>query len=140
LTAAGATERAVEQWLKAGRHAAERLADLEAIRHFDRGLAILPGLPEGPARDGREIELQLARGLSLLTTKGFAAAEAGQAYSRAHELAEQRGETRQLFMGVFGLWVSANGRGGMVECRKISLRLQQLTEAAPFSWSVGELG
>jgi tetratricopeptide (TPR) repeat protein len=71
----------------------------------------------------------LARGLSLRTTKGFAAAEAGQAYSRAHELAEQRGETRQLFMAVFGLWVSANGRGGMVECRKISLRLQQLTAA-----------
>ena len=33
-------------------------------------------LPEGPARDGREIELQLARGLSLFTAKGFSAVEA----------------------------------------------------------------
>ena len=63
LTAAGETERAVDQWLKAGQYAAARLAHLEAIRHFDRGLATLATLPEGPARDGREIELQLARGL-----------------------------------------------------------------------------
>jgi len=129
LTAAGDTERAVDQWLNAGRHAAERLAYLEAIRHFERGLAILPALPEGPARDGREIELQLARGLSLVTTGGFAAAEVAQAYTRAHELAEQRGDTRQLFMAVFGLWVSANGRGGMAECRKFSHYLQRLTAA-----------
>jgi tetratricopeptide (TPR) repeat protein len=129
LTAAGDTERAVDQWLKAGRYAAERLAHLEAIRHFERGLAILPALPEGPAREGWEIELQLARGLSLLTTEGFGAAAAAQAYTRAHELAERQGNQRQLFMAVFGLWVSANGRGGMLECRKISHRLQQLTAA-----------
>ena len=36
LTAAGDTERAVDQWLKAGQYAAQRLAHLEAIRHFER--------------------------------------------------------------------------------------------------------
>jgi tetratricopeptide (TPR) repeat protein len=30
-------------------------------------------------------------------------------------------------MAVFGLWVSANGRGGMLECQNISRRLEQLT-------------
>src|SRR4029077_7289710 len=40
LTAAGNAERAVDQWLKAGRHAAVQLADLEAIAHFERGLAV----------------------------------------------------------------------------------------------------
>ena len=37
LTAAGDTERAVDQWLKAGRHTAARLAYLEAIAHFEQG-------------------------------------------------------------------------------------------------------
>jgi class 3 adenylate cyclase/predicted ATPase len=129
LTAAGNTERAVDQWLKAGQHAAARSAHLEAIRHFDRGLAVLPSLPEGPARDGQEIELQLARGLSLFTTEGFVSGAGGEAYARAHELSEPLGDVRQLFMAVFGLWVSANGRGGMVECRKFSHRLQRLTAA-----------
>jgi class 3 adenylate cyclase/tetratricopeptide (TPR) repeat protein len=129
LTAAGATERAVDNWLKAGRYAAARLAHREAIRHFERGLAILAGLPEGPTRDEREIELQLARGLSLVTTEGFISTGAAGAYSRASELAERRGERRQLFIAVFGLWVAANGRGGMTECRQLSHRLQRLTEA-----------
>jgi len=121
------SERAVDQWLKAGRHAAQRLAHLEAIRHFERGLAILPALADARERDRREIELQLARGLSLFTTEGFVSAAGGEAYARAHELSERSGDARQLFMAVFGLWVSANGRGGMVECRQFSRRLQQLT-------------
>jgi predicted ATPase len=52
LTAGGDSKRAVDQWLKAGQYAAARLAHFEAIRHFERGLATLAGLPEGQARDG----------------------------------------------------------------------------------------
>jgi hypothetical protein len=129
LTGAGDTERAVDQWLKAGRHAAARSAHLEAIGHFERGLAALAALAEGPARNGREIELQLARGLSLFTAQGFMAAEAAQAYTRAHELAEQRGDSQQLFMAIYGLWQSANGAGKIFDCRRLSNRLQQLTAA-----------
>ena len=129
LTAAGNTERAVEQWLKAGQHAAARFAHLEAIGHCERGLAALAALPEGPIRDGWEIELQLARGPSLFTTKGFVAAEAAEAYTRAEELAERRSDPRQLFMAVNGLWQSANGAGMILDCRRLSNRLQQLTAA-----------
>ena len=131
LTAAGETERAVDQWLKAGRHAAERVAHLEAIRHFDRGLATLGTLPEGPTRDVREIELLLASGLAHFTAKGFSAAEAAQAYTRARELAERRGDVRQLFTAVYGLWQSANGAGHIRDCRRLSNRLQQLAAAEP---------
>ena len=127
LTGAGDTERAVDQWLKAGQHAAERFAHLEAIRHYERGVAALSSLPEGPARDGREIELQLARGLSLFTAEGFASVEAAGAYTRARALAEQRGDSRQQFMAVYGLWQSANGAGMIRECRRLSDRLLQLT-------------
>jgi tetratricopeptide (TPR) repeat protein len=127
LTAAGDTPRAVDQWLKAGRHAAERLAHLEAIRHFERGLATLPGLPGGPAKDGREIELQLARGLSLFTAEGYGSAGAAEAYARARQLAEERNDPQQLFMAVYGLWQSANGAGRVLDCRRLSNRLQQLT-------------
>src|SRR6516162_4778866 len=89
LTAAGNTERAVDQWLKAGRHGAARLAYLEAIAHFERGLGLLHSLPESPVRDGSEIELQLALGLCLYTAKG--AVEAKPPYMRALELAESSG-------------------------------------------------
>jgi predicted ATPase len=104
LTAAGNTERAVDQWLKAGQYAAARLAHFEAISHLERGLSVLSGLPAGLARDGREIELQLARGLSLFTAEGFISVAAAKAYSCARELAEQRGDARQRFVAVYGLW------------------------------------
>ena len=116
------------KWLKAGQYAASRFAHLEAIRHFERGLAELAALPEGSAQDRREIELQLARGLSLFTAKGFTAVEAAQAsYARAHELAERQGNQRQLFIAVNGLWQSANGVGRIFDCRRLSNRLKQLT-------------
>jgi predicted ATPase len=127
LTAAGDTGRAIDQWLKAGRHAAARFAHMEAIRHFERGLEAVAVLPEGLIRDGCEIELQLARGPSLFTAKGFGAADAAEAYSRARELAEQRDDAHQLFMALNGLWQSANGAGRILECRKLSNRLQRLT-------------
>ena len=75
LTAAGETEHAVSM-AEAGRHAAARLADVEAISHFERDLATLAALPEDPVRDGLEIELQLARGSSLFTAHGFNATDA----------------------------------------------------------------
>jgi class 3 adenylate cyclase/predicted ATPase len=131
LTAARDTESAVDQWLKAGQHAAARLAHLEAIRHFDRGLAILAGLPEGPARDRREIELQLARGTSLFTTGGYSSAGAPEAYARASELAEREGDPHQLSIAVYGLWQSASGAGRILDCRRLSDRLQQLTASKP---------
>ena len=55
------------------------------------------------------------------------AAEAAQAYTRARELAEQRGDSHQLFMAVYGLWQSANGASRILDCRRLSNRLQQLT-------------
>jgi hypothetical protein len=128
LTAADDTERAVGQWLRAGQHAAARSAHLEAIRHFDRGLAILPTLPEGPARDGHEIELQLGKGLSLLTAESFMSTKAAHAYTRARELAERREDTPPLFTAVYGLWQSTVASGMVVSASGLSNQLLRLTE------------
>src|SRR5262249_3714620 len=102
LTSAGDNEHAVEQWLRAGRYAASRVAYREAIAHLERGLAVLNSVAECPARDKQEIELQLALGLCLLTANGAAAGL--PAYSRAHELAERDGDSLQRFEAVFGVW------------------------------------
>ena len=104
LTGAGQTERAVDQWLKAGQHAAARSAHPEAIGHFERGLALLASLPERPDRDRQEIELQLARGVSLSTLKGFSSAEAAEAYTRARDLSEKEGKSIvcSFHCGVYG--------------------------------------
>ena len=126
LAAAGNTERAVDQWLKAGRHAASRLAYLEAIAHFERSLGLLHSLPESPVRNSREIELQLALGLCLHTAKGAVAAK--PAYTRALELAESGGEPQQRFEALYGVWQSINLSGGVTAASPLSERLLSMTE------------
>jgi class 3 adenylate cyclase/predicted ATPase len=126
LMAADDTERAVDQWLKAGRHAVARLAYLEAIAHFERGLGLLHSLPENSVRNGLEIELQLALGLCLLTAKG--AVEAKPPYTRALELAESHGEPHQRFEALNGVWQSTMASGGITAARPLSERLLRMAE------------
>ncbi|HEV7515266.1 MAG TPA: AAA family ATPase, partial [Thermoanaerobaculia bacterium] len=79
-TEAGLSERAVAYWLQAGRRAGERSANLEAIGHVERGLALLPGLPAGPERDRRELDLRTVLGAALVLARGFAVAEVEENY------------------------------------------------------------
>jgi class 3 adenylate cyclase/predicted ATPase len=150
FTAAGNNQRAVDQWLKAGQHAASRMAHVEALGHLDRGLALLLSLPDGPVRDGQEIELQLALGTSSITVNGMSAPRVGESYARAHELARKHGDQRQEFQALYGLWQHNSGSGRIVASRPLSERLLQVTEHASDSglrlqahhsaWTTGMLG
>jgi predicted ATPase len=126
LTAAADTERATHQWLKAGRHAAEQSAYLEAIAHLERGLGLLHALPERPDRDGCEIDLQLALAGCLLTAKGASGAK--QPYMRAFDLAESSGSQRQRFDALYGVWQSTNMSGGSAAAAPLSARLLRMTK------------
>jgi predicted ATPase len=126
LTAARDTERAAHQWLKAGRRAAEQSACLEAIAHLERGLGLLHSLPEGPDRDEREIDLQLALAGCLLTAKDAAAAKLP--YMRAFDLAESSSSPQHRFDALYGVWQSTNMSGGSAAAGPLSARLLSMTE------------
>src|SRR4029077_11479420 len=74
------------------------------------------------------IELQLAKGLSLLTTESFMSTAAAHAYTRARELAERLDDTAPLFTAVYGLWQSTVASGMVVGASGLSDRLLRLTE------------
>ncbi len=56
-TAAGCTEQAVAYWQRAGEHASDRSAHLEAISHFTTGIELLKTLPETPAHTQQALTL-----------------------------------------------------------------------------------
>ena len=126
MTAAGDTERAAHQWLKAGRHAAEQSAYLEAIAHLQRGLDVLHSLPESADRDKCDIDLQLALAGCLLTAKGAVAAKLS--YMRAFDLAESSGSPQQRFDALYGVWQSTNMSGGSAAASPLSTRLLGMAE------------
>jgi predicted ATPase len=104
FTEAGLHAQAVGYWHKAGQRAIERSAHVEAIAHLTKGLEALKALPDTPQRAQHELTLQLALGAPLQATRGYAAPERRQAYTKAWELCQQVGETSQRFPVLFGLW------------------------------------
>ena len=103
-TAAGCTEQAVHYWQRAGQHASDRSAYLEASSHVTTGIALLKTLPETPAHTQQALSLYIALGAALIMTKGHAAPEVEHAYTQARALCQQVGETPQLAPVLFGLW------------------------------------
>jgi tetratricopeptide (TPR) repeat protein len=83
------TQQAVAYLQRAGQQAADRSAYGEAITHLARGLELLPSLPESPARTRYELDLQIALGWALIATKGQAAPEVEQAFTRARASLDQ---------------------------------------------------
>jgi predicted ATPase len=71
LTEAGLPEKAAGYWLRAGKIAGARFANLEAIAHLRRGIEAVSGFPDGASKDRLELDLQFALGPSLIATQGF---------------------------------------------------------------------
>src|SRR5262249_35004747 len=102
-TEASLTEKAIHYWQKAGQRAIQRSAHIEAISHLRHGLALLETLPETSERIPREVDLLIALGASLIATKGHAAPEVEQIYSRAQHFCEYLDDPHQRFRVLLGL-------------------------------------
>jgi predicted ATPase/class 3 adenylate cyclase len=110
-TEAGLIEHALPYWQRAGQRAAQQSAHREAIAHLSKALEVLNLLPALPERAEKELDIQMAIGPAFMALEGWAAAEVGRTYTRAHELCQQIGETPKLFPVLYGLWRYYNTRG-----------------------------
>jgi class 3 adenylate cyclase/predicted ATPase len=96
-TEAGLTEPALSYWLRAGQRATTRSAYQEALRHLERGLALLETLPVSTNRDRRELDYLMALRVPLTAVTGFALNQDYEARSeRANVLAEKLGDVERL--------------------------------------------
>ena len=130
-TAAGCAEQAILYWLRAGQHASDRSAYLEAISHLTTGIELLKTLPETPEHTQQALTLHIALGAALQMTKGHAAPEVEQAYTQACALCQQVGETPELVPVLFGLWRFYVVRPQLHTARELGetlLRLAQRTD------------
>jgi predicted ATPase len=126
----GNTQKAVDYLQLAGQQATRRSANAEAIAHFTRALELLERLPNTAERIQQELTLQISLGAPLIVTKGFAAPEVGQAYTRARELCQELGDTPQLFPVLRGLAGYYLARGELQAARELAEQLLRLAESA----------
>ncbi len=110
-TKGGNTEKAIEYLQLAGQNAAQRSANIEAIRHLTQALELLHTLDDTPARAQRELVIQMQVGAAQMVTGRHGTKEAKITYSRAEALCRQLGdrpEVTDILLGicVYHFWQS----------------------------------
>jgi len=113
----------------AGDAAARRHAYEESIDHYRAALALLDARPPGAARDGEELELRVALGLSLTSTQGFGAPDVEATYKRALELCNRFGEPPQLFPVIEGLHSFYTMRGELLLGYDLAQQMHRIAES-----------
>jgi class 3 adenylate cyclase/predicted ATPase len=103
-TEAGWVEKAIDYLLKAGQHAVARWAMTEAVTQLQKGLDLLSAVPDGAARQQKELNLRITLGHALLATKGYGAPEPSELFTRARQLCEQLNQPSQLAPVLYGLF------------------------------------
>ena len=96
--------KAVAYLTRVAEKAARHSAHVEAISHLTQALELLQRLPATPERNQQELSLRIALGASLIATKGYAAPEVAQTYTRARQLCQHLDDPQQLFPVLRGLW------------------------------------
>ena len=128
LTEAGLLEPAIRYWHEAGRRAAQRSANKEALDHLQRALSLLQLQPDGKERRVRELALLSTLGPVLLAAKGFADRAVEETYHRGRELCQEVGDAEQLVTVLRGLWAFHLVRAEVDASRKVAMQLVSLAE------------
>lgn len=120
--------RALKYLLQAAGNAIRCSAHHEATDLARRGLEVLKSLPDSPERAQQEITLRMILGVSLMTIKGFAAAEAEEVYERGRELFWLKGPSPELFYMLWSLGLYYQFSAELRSSLEISDQLLQLAE------------
>jgi len=137
-TEAGFMAQAIPYWQRAGQHAVERSANLEAIGHLTKGLDVLATLPETRERTQQELALLTTLGPAMIVIKGYGAPDVEATYLRARELCQQVDDPAQLFPVVRGLWNRYLMRAEHQQARELGEQLLSLAHSLHDSASLVE--
>ena len=129
LTQAGLFEKAAGYWLRAGKKAMMRSANLEAIAHAQRGIEASRHLPDGTDKDRVELDFQLVLGPCLIVTQGPASNTSMATFSRARELCEHLEGPPEQLQVMFWLTTASVIRGELPLAEENIAILLDLAEA-----------
>src|SRR5262249_46163682 len=129
-TVGGWVEKAVDYRLRSGKQASARGAMAEAEAELRKGLDLLSTLPDSGARQEQELNLQITFGTTLLATRGYAAAEAGEAFEHARQLCQKLNRPQQLNRVLTGQYFFRLLRGELEQAEFLAGELRRLGEAA----------
>lgn len=130
LTQAGEFREAIEAWLRAGRHAAERSAHVEAIEHLRSGLSLLEKVPDPAARRQLELNLQVSLMGSIIATEGATSIRVSDCCHRGLALCRQGEPTPLVLPFAFGQFTYTNCHGEVQEAFSLAQLFLSMAERA----------
>lgn len=101
---ANMVEVAIDNWRKAGESSTNRLANIEAVGHYQNALTELQKITSSEERDRAELLILLALGVPLVAATGYASDKVEQNFRRAETLCLQLGDAENLFSVRRALW------------------------------------
>lgn len=120
LTHAAQSARALQWWVRAGRHSLRRSAFPEANRQLSRALDLLRQQPASRARDEEELGLLIELGPTVIHSRGWAVPELDPLYRRALDLARELDRPDMLLPSLVGRWQWFNLRGHYHDALKVA--------------------
>jgi predicted ATPase len=125
---AGDLVRAIPHHQRAAAKAMRRGANEEAIERLRRALKAIEYIPDEAERTRIEVDLRIATGAAFIASKGYAATEVLEAYTRAELLCDRLGERAEIVPAIWGQWLFWHGRGELGHARRLCARLLSLAE------------
>jgi class 3 adenylate cyclase len=116
---AGQPQQAARWWAQAAQRALGRSANIEALRHSERGRELLATVPDSVERERSELMLAMLGGAAHRAVHGFASIDAERCFARALELSEKLGDVAtqvDVRRGLFS-WHYARGELGLARAQ-----------------------
>jgi class 3 adenylate cyclase/predicted ATPase len=126
----GQLDKAIANFKEAGRRAAAKSANVEAVNLLMRALGLTAKLPEDGARDELELSLLVALGPLQISTSGPGGPETQSSYKKATELCERLSHSPHHFPALWGWWrVAPNFKEMHQRANRISTHVAVLEDA-----------
>lgn len=128
-TEARIVDKAVVQWLAAGRVALRRSAMVEALEHLNRGIVLVATTERSAWRMQNELALTICIGMAQIATQGYAVAGTGETFAKARALCELLGDPPPLLAVLHGLWTHALMRADFSSAQSQAAYIRKRGEA-----------
>ncbi|MDR6859829.1 AAA family ATPase [Variovorax guangxiensis] len=122
-------DKAVPFWLEAGRSAARRGANLEAVAHLRRGLDAVRGMSSSAQAQRIELDLLLVLAPCLIATQGPASSDSLEAFSRARVLCDGLANAPEYARVMFWFATARVVRGELNEALEITSAVWRVAQA-----------
>jgi class 3 adenylate cyclase/tetratricopeptide (TPR) repeat protein len=130
FASAQSPDEASEYWARAGHRSVTSASYAEAIGHYQAGLEQLAATAATQQRSRRELDLRVSFGGALIATRGYAAREVEETYSRAAELCREL-ETELPLRVIYGVWVVHFVRGDWARVATMVPTFERLAQDPP---------